>query len=178
MTSMLAQDGSTQSIMLYPPCFHALSAMISNLSGLEPMDLFPALGPSLLALMSLASYALAARLWGRTTGVAAAFLSVFFQAEACIRDIGVTGVQTCALPISPTAVRAAPTSRGEASGPSAWAVPVVPNKSAARRTRTRGTASLWRGRPAALSAGSGQRTGRSGERRVGKECRSRWARYH
>ena len=75
MTSMMAEGGSTESFMLYPPGFHALSAMISNLSGLEPMALFPALGPSLLALTSLASYALAARLWGRTVGVAAAFLS-------------------------------------------------------------------------------------------------------
>src|SRR5918997_1284651 len=75
MTSMMVEGGSTESFMLYPPGFHALSAMISNLSGLEPMALFPALGPSLLALTSLASYALAARLWGRVVGVAAAFLS-------------------------------------------------------------------------------------------------------
>jgi len=75
MTSMMAEGGSTESFMLYPPGFHALSAMISNLSGLEPMALFPALAPALLALMSLSSYALAARLWGRPAGVAAAFLS-------------------------------------------------------------------------------------------------------
>jgi hypothetical protein len=75
MTTMMAEGGSTESFMLYPPGFHALSAMISNLSGLEPMALFPALGPSLLALTSLASYALAARLWGRMAGVAAAFLT-------------------------------------------------------------------------------------------------------
>ena len=75
MTSMMAEGGSTESFMLYPPGFHALSAMISNLSGLEPMVLFPALAPALLALMSLSSYALAARLWGRPAGVAAAFLS-------------------------------------------------------------------------------------------------------
>src|ERR687894_541112 len=75
MTSMIVDSGSTESFMLYPPGFHALSAMISNLSGLEPMALFPALAPSLLALTSLSSYALAARLWGRPAGVAAAFLS-------------------------------------------------------------------------------------------------------
>ncbi|HKH12981.1 MAG TPA: DUF6541 family protein [Rubrobacter sp.] len=75
MTSMMVERGSTESFMLYPPGFHALSAMISDLSGLEPMALFPALAPSLLALMSLAGYALAARLWGRPAGVAAAFLS-------------------------------------------------------------------------------------------------------
>ena len=75
MTTMMADTGSTESFMLYPPGFHALSAVISNLSGLEPMALFPALAPALLALTSLSSYALAARLWGRPTGVAAAFLS-------------------------------------------------------------------------------------------------------
>ncbi len=75
MTSMMAEGGSTESFMLYPPGFHALSAMISNLSGLEPMALFPTLAPALLALTSLSSYALAARLWGRPVGVAAAFLS-------------------------------------------------------------------------------------------------------
>src|SRR5947209_16840417 len=32
------------------------------------------------------------------------FLSFFFQAEDGIRDIGVTGVQTCALPISSMAL--------------------------------------------------------------------------
>src|SRR3712207_7832714 len=33
------------------------------------------------------------------------FISFFFQAEDCIRDIGVTGVQTCALPIFMRQVR-------------------------------------------------------------------------
>lgn len=75
MTTMMAETGSTESFMLYPPGFHALSAMISNLSGLEPMALFPALAPALLALTSLAGYTLAAGLWGRMAGVAAAFLT-------------------------------------------------------------------------------------------------------
>src|SRR6266496_3950852 len=69
----------------------------------------------------------------------------FFQAEDGIRDLYVTGVQTCALPIWPapaglasrTAARAAPPCR---CGPAGWT--------------------------------------RSEERRVGKECRSRWAAYH
>src|SRR5215213_9657857 len=38
----------------------------------------------------------------------------------------------------PTAIRAAPTVTGAASGPSAWAVPVVPKRTALRRTSTRG----------------------------------------
>src|SRR5215217_4263655 len=72
-------------------------------------------------------------------------LFFFFQAEDGIRDIGVTGVQTCALPIS------APTSPSRCS-----------------RVRRRWAASCdparWRAR--------------SEERRVGKECRSRWSPYH
>src|SRR3712207_7501064 len=83
----------------------------------------------------------------------------FFQAEDGIRDIGVTGVQTCALPIyawdldgdgtfGETGVAAA---RGAETGP-------TPTFSAA------GLAG-----PSIL---------RSEERRVGKECRSRWSPYH
>src|SRR5256885_6514153 len=70
----------------------------------------------------------------------------FFQAEDGIRDYKVTGVQTCALPISrrPPSPAAPPPSR---STP---------------RTRAR-SASTPR---------------RSEERRVGKECRSRWSPYH
>src|SRR3990170_5424642 len=67
----------------------------------------------------------------------------FFQAEDGIRDDLVTGVQTCALPIS--------------SG---------------SRRRTVG-----RGRGVRRATPSGE-TCRSEERRVGEECRSRWAPYH
>src|SRR3712207_8646115 len=93
----------------------------------------------------------------------------FFQAEDGIRDIGVTGVQTCALPIShrPRPRRAA--------GPAPF-----------HRARH------GRGDPADLAGGSPRlRPGprdrlllrhrarlRSEERRVGKECRSRWSPYH
>src|SRR2546422_6336756 len=73
----------------------------------------------------------------------------FFQAEDGIRDVAVTGVQTCALPISPTRVGFA------GSGDRAQ-------------------------RPAATgsSAAADHRSLRSEERRVGKECRSRWSPYH
>src|SRR2546423_10534104 len=86
----------------------------------------------------------------------------FFQAEDGIRDKLVTGVQTCALPIS---------------------------------KRKRGGAQRWRGRDTppnhgksvhefgdrgrrALAHSSTGRWSRSEERRVGKECRSRWSPYH
>src|SRR6516165_12379349 len=72
----------------------------------------------------------------------------FFQAEDGIRDLTVTGVQTCALPIwlaSSSPVGLCPPRSDRAPAP-----PV-----------TKATS-----------------TGRSEERRVGKECRSRWWRYH
>src|SRR3712207_8068051 len=81
----------------------------------------------------------------------------FFQAEDGIRDIGVTGVQTCALPICRGAHQ---TTRDV--GVKRWCrVSHGANnqKSAVPATRT------------ALCS-------RSEERRVGKECRSRWSPYH
>src|SRR5260370_18920480 len=90
----------------------------------------------------------------------------FFQAEDGIRDSSVTGVQTCALPIS--------LSFGAGSGRIGDAEAAADGFGAAwrdgqqfahggsdQRARTRGT----RGR-------------RSEERRVGKEGRSRWSPDH
>src|SRR5215211_169190 len=75
MTGMMSSEGSTESFMLYPPGFHTLAAGISGLSGLEPLELFGTLAPSLLLLPALACYALARRLWGWEAGVAAALFS-------------------------------------------------------------------------------------------------------
>src|SRR5215211_8773180 len=74
--------------------------------------------------------------------------SFFFQAEDGIRDHCVTGVQTCALPIS---VRAQ-----EAHGEPELAL-------------------ATEGRELVRRPGIGRK---SEERRVGKECRSRWSPYH
>src|SRR5439155_8324681 len=73
----------------------------------------------------------------------------FFQAEDGIRDGHVTGVQTCALPISST----------------------VPDVGAARPAINRSAVDL----PQPDGPSSEMR---SEERRVGKECRSRWSPYH
>src|SRR5688572_30853519 len=99
------------------------------------------------------------------------FFFFFFQAEDGIRDLTVTGVQTCALPISLLQTGA---EELEAIGAGMYAA-------AARRWRAellppeeqpaqRAAADAWfaqRGvkNPARF---------RSEERRVGKECRSRW----
>src|SRR3712207_8114788 len=84
-------------------------------------------------------------------------LYFFFQAEDGIRDIGVTGVQTCALPISYLA-------NDRAKG-----IGVREPVGGERAHRHR------QGLGARVAADPGDR---SEERRVGKECRSRWSPYH
>src|SRR5438552_10840757 len=86
------------------------------------------------------------------------FCVFFFQAEDGIRDDLVTGVQTCALPIS------AASSPGSAASPKTCVVTRAPSWCA------RSTASA--------RTSSGQHGPRSEERRVGKECRSRGAPEH
>src|SRR2546427_6364281 len=93
----------------------------------------------------------------------------FFQAEDGIRDLTVTGVQTCALPILRAAFARCGLDRDtgtEAGAPgpehevlSARVIEMV------RALPGRAGPSLW---PEM----------RSEERRVGKECRSRWSPYH
>src|SRR5437879_13784480 len=85
-------------------------------------------------------------------------LFFFFQAEDGIRATSVTGVQTCALPISAShAIRASAFAASQLSS-----APSVTNSSAARLER--------RIRPPMR----GPRSRRSEERRVGKECKRRW----
>src|SRR3712207_7412478 len=91
----------------------------------------------------------------------------FFQAEDGIRDIGVTGVQTCALPIS-IDFQLPPRLRETQTPP----VPIVAN----RRLLLGSWAKLSM-RPERFT-NPAPLTSRSEERRVGKECRSRWAPYH
>src|SRR5258706_7825448 len=93
----------------------------------------------------------------------------FFQAEDGIRDWSVTGVQTCALPIC-----------------------VNPESRLMRADALRNTGQVEQARQAYLALLQGATTararrglgllyasqGRSEERRVGKECRSRWSPYH
>ena len=80
------------------------------------------------------------------------FFFFFFQAEDGIRDVAVTGVQTCALPICTANVLADA------------ATMMVMGLSAAGA--------------ADLADETAVSVARSEERRVGKECRSRWSPYH
>jgi hypothetical protein len=75
MTNLMMTEGNTESYLVYPPGFHTLTALVSRLSGLEPLEVFPVLAPALTVLPALACYALARRLWGQSYGVVAAFFS-------------------------------------------------------------------------------------------------------
>src|SRR2546425_2814450 len=94
----------------------------------------------------------------------------FFQAEDGIRDKLVTGVQTCALPIwfTPSSCRLFRTASAR-FWPSARLYSMPPRLSVWPRSITE-RPGLLRSHCAWLS--------RSEERRVGKECRSRWSPYH
>src|SRR2546430_10233246 len=93
----------------------------------------------------------------------------FFQAEDGIRDLTVTGVQTCALPIL-----AGPGTRELAHPPSRRRTRAL--QESPRVGHIRLTATLEpRGPAAAVVLDAGQR---SEERRVGEEGRSRGSPYH
>src|SRR5437667_1604558 len=93
----------------------------------------------------------------------------FFQAEDGIRDRDVTGVQTCALPISlcdPQGCADAP--EGTSCGDACHANDVC-----------NGQGKCVPGRPVVCAEPCLRcDPARSEERRVGKECRSRWSPYH
>lgn len=76
MAQLMLTEGRIEPYLIYPPGFHSMTAVISRLSGLEPLEVFPVAAPALLLLPALALYTLAMRLWGWQYGVAAALFSV------------------------------------------------------------------------------------------------------
>src|SRR2546430_3023344 len=94
----------------------------------------------------------------------------FFQAEDGIRDLTVTGVQTCALPISPPARCGQGCGSPEHPADDKRAEPAAPVL--ALHGTIVGVLVVTLG-DALLDV-----IVRSEERRVGKECRSRWSPYH
>src|SRR2546422_8405094 len=84
----------------------------------------------------------------------------FFQAEDGIRDVAVTGVQTCALPIWEDHARL---------------LGRLGNREVVARADVVGPGDDVH---AAQAAAGDVDHDRSEERRVGKECRSRWSPYH
>src|SRR5256885_7404812 len=93
----------------------------------------------------------------------------FFQAEDGIRDYKVTGVQTCALPIFSIIRSRVLASRPDSFAPSAKAGSNCSLYSSMPLPDVQISPSP--ARPAYFAT-------RSEERRVGKECRSRWSPYH
>src|SRR2546422_4161278 len=88
----------------------------------------------------------------------------FFQAKDGIRDVAVTGVQTCALPIF---ARESESLRRHTGRP--------PAERDGGSDGLRRRAQCARVHELLLTQPLGVR---SEERRVGKECRSRWSPYH
>src|SRR2546430_6447990 len=94
----------------------------------------------------------------------------FFQAEDGIRDLTVTGVQTCALPISAIPENFA----AHGTDPLRRSIQQIIKDGDVMRREV----------PECIDvAADGTKIGpagvqRSEERRVGKECRSRWSPYH
>jgi hypothetical protein len=76
MAQLMMTEGRIEPYLIYPPGFHAMTAVLSRLTSLEPLELFPVLAPLLLLLPALALYVLANRLWGWQCGVVAALFSV------------------------------------------------------------------------------------------------------
>src|SRR5688572_31266913 len=93
------------------------------------------------------------------------FFFFFFQAEDGIRDLTVTGVQTCALPISAKAMKLPKGFTVQAAA----AEPDV-KQPIAMALDDRGR--VWIAEAYEYPRRAPE--GRSEERRVGKECRSRW----
>ncbi|HEY5354953.1 MAG TPA: hypothetical protein VIK57_21115 [Streptosporangiaceae bacterium] len=75
MAEQMLVHGSYPTYLIYPPGFPAISAVLSRLSGLPPLTLYPVVAPMLLVLTALAAYALATRLWGWRYGIIAAALA-------------------------------------------------------------------------------------------------------
>src|SRR3712207_7051960 len=94
------------------------------------------------------------------------FSFFFFQAEDGIRDIGVTGVQTCALPIY---------AGGDPMRLVVADDTMLTREGIVRLLRDAGHDVVGQAEDA---DGLLRDTRRSEERRVGKECRSRWSPYH
>lgn len=75
MANLMMSEGAIDPYLIYPPGFHTMTAIISRLSGLDPLEIFPVLGPILLLLPALALYTMAQQLWGAKYGAAAALFS-------------------------------------------------------------------------------------------------------
>src|SRR2546429_8687944 len=109
----------------------------------------------------------------------------FFQAEDGIRDVAVTGVQTCALPISgeSEAYTRAKKRLRQLKDLLRYSVSAPQIKAGESHPAQRSFAkedylAAVEKAKELIAAGDFMQVQRSEERRVGKECRSRWSPYH
>ncbi|QYJ14485.1 hypothetical protein Rxycam_00281 [Rubrobacter xylanophilus DSM 9941] len=72
MANLMMERAEIYPYLIYPPGFHALTAAVCRLGGLDPLELFPVLAPAFLLLPALALYVLGRILWGGELGVLAA----------------------------------------------------------------------------------------------------------
>src|SRR3989442_5654282 len=108
----------------------------------------------------------------RVTKALAHGVFFFFQAEDGIRDADVTGVQTCALPISETVHTSAGVNGLRRQ------LGVIGRSRGFRLLFFASMGSTLGTLVATLALVVDIKNRRSEERRVGKECRSRWSPYH
>src|SRR5256884_2067696 len=94
----------------------------------------------------------------------------FFQAEDGIRDVAVTGVQTCALPIFDSLMDAQMRSFDFTQRKKAF--------DEVQAILAEELPMIYTISPFSYAAIRSDIANRSEERRVGKECRSRWSPYH
>src|SRR5256885_13079514 len=94
----------------------------------------------------------------------------FFQAEDGIRDYKVTGVQTCALPISLRDLKGRASQQALKADFEAYLDGFSPS--------VQEILDNFEFRNQIPKLSKADALGRSEERRVGKECRSRWSPYH
>src|SRR5690348_17378423 len=111
----------------------------------------------------------------QASNAAAVTSAFFFQADDGIRAGRVTGVQTCALPISPRQPSAPPAAPPPAPAIAPSGSPHAPRDPLLDPAGT--SPAGWPGRSAPRSSAHGPPP-RSEERRVGKEGRSRWTPDH
>src|SRR2546430_10353183 len=98
-------------------------------------------------------------------------LFFFFQAEDGIRDLTVTGVQTCALPIL-----VGTPARADEDAEHHWYL--AAKDQVVQNILRLHIARFGFHRRSIVEDHQRRRNRRSEERRVGKECRSRWSPYH
>src|SRR5258707_4549955 len=109
----------------------------------------------------------------------------FFQAEDGIRDIGVTGVMTCALLFSSRRRHtrywrdwSSDVCSSDLSFAISPSISIVPESTSSRPAMARRSVLLPQPDGPTSTVNSPSGMSRSEERRVGKECRSRWSPYH